>query len=285
MIQIIIIIIVFIIISYLIYSSLTECIRAQAMITSKSFESIRNELFPFQITDMKIDSDNLNTSVFRQFTDDQINIRFLEQYKKFMDDNRTYSMAGPNEINQIYDLMKDIDKKNIPGDLIESGVWKGGMSIWMKAILNNSKHKQRKLYLFDTFSHFPNAHQGKDKEIDPVTQILFHNPPSIDDVKNNFKKFNLLDKNVIFVQGDLLKTVPRTPIDNIAILRLDADYYEPTMVVLENYYFKISKGGYVIIDDYNNEYLDCRTAVDDFRNKNGISNPILQSNGAVYWMI
>ncbi|AYV78325.1 MAG: macrocin o-methyltransferase, partial [Edafosvirus sp.] len=86
-------------------------------------------------------------------------------------------------------------------------------------------------------------------------------------------------------KGLFQNTVPITVIPKIAILRLDGDYYESTMVVLEAYYFNITKGGYIIVDDYNNDFLACKQAVDDFRKKHNITNVIQQSNGAIYWQV
>jgi hypothetical protein len=75
-------------------------------------------------------------------------------------------------------------------------------------------------------------------------------------------------------------------INSLSILRLDCDYYEPTMLILERYYSYTSIGGYVIIDDFNNEYLNCKEAVMDFRKKYNITNPIInEGGGCVYWIV
>jgi hypothetical protein len=263
---------------------------------------LEKKIFPFFIEDIPINSD-INSekycNTFRPYVFNLSELNFLIKYKKFIQ-SETYSMGAKNEIDQMHYLIKQIETDKIHGDIIEAGVWRGGMSMWIKANLNYYKSK-RNLYLFDTFAEFPHGAHPKDKTIDPIVQILFDDPPSLDEVRNNFKKFNLLDQRVKFIQGEISSemqhitsiestsiespSIESPSIESISILRLDLDYYEPTLIMLERYYWKISKGGYVVIDDYNNNYLDCKTAVDYFRAKYGINNPITQSKGAVYWKI
>lgn len=84
-------------------------------------------------------------------------------------------------------------------------------------------------------------------------------------------------------QGFFSETLPKAPIQKLSILRVDADLYQSTLDVLQNLYGKLSPGGYAIFDDYQN-LLDCRRAIDEFRQENGISEEILPIDGrAVYW--
>jgi O-methyltransferase len=248
-------------------------------------DNLRKKIFPFEIAQMPINLDITTEPLyhtFKKYTSDASELTFLIKYKKFMDDPRTYSMAQANEINQMAHLVESVIVNKIDGDIVETGVWRGGMCMWTKALLKKYKSNKR-VWLFDTFEYFPQAQSPLDRRVNDVTQILFEHMPTISDVKNNFKKFDLLDSNVIFIPGEFSKTTPVTPIDKISILRLDGDYYESTMVVLENYYFRIVNGGFVIIDDYNNKYLECKRAVDEFRSRYSITNPIINSVGAVYW--
>ena len=255
------------------------------------FTYIKNKIFPLQMSDVPINKEIRSEKDYhrllqilpRKATNSEI--IYLLQYKKFLDLPNVYSMCQPNEVQQTTDLLVDIIKNKIVGCLVETGVWRGGMGMWIKNILNYYGEK-RNLWLFDTFEYFPEPSNEKDKFIHNITKFLFENVPSVEDVKNNFIKYGLYDNSVHFVVGDIKSTVPKTYIRPIALLRLDADYYEPTMVVLENYYFNISNGGYIIIDDYNNNYLACKKAVDDFRDKHNIKNKIIDTHrGSVYWKI
>ena len=163
----------------------------------------------------------------------------------------------------------------------------------------------RKIWLFDTFTYFPappmsetidgeSTHSGtaKDIAIHSITRFLYSKDcmHSVETVKHNFKKFGLLDNNVNFVKGDLNDTIPKVDsnnkIGNIALLRIDNDYYDSILLVLEYLYPKIVKGGYIIVDDYNNPIVGAREAVDDFRIVHDITSPIYNDEeGAIYWQV
>ena len=213
-------------------------------------------------------------------------IIYLLKYKKFIDLPNVYSMCDSNAINQVQKLLTDILDKKIKGSVVETGVWRGGMGMWMQSILKYYR-SDKDIYLFDTFEYFPKPSNNKlDDQIHDITQFLFQTIPSVSDVKNNFSLNGLLDKNIKFIAGDFFQTVPVTPIESISLLRLDSDYYDSTLFILENYYARISSGGYVIIDDYNNEYVGCKQAVDTFRSKYQIDSPIIDTyHGSVYWKI
>jgi len=208
---------------------------------------------------------------------------FLLRYKKFVDLPNVYSMCEPKEINQVKFLLEDVIKNNISGCIVETGVWRGGMSMWMQSVLKYHQDN-RDIWLYDIFGKFPSSSNSKDQYIHNITEMLFESAPTASDVQNNFKTHGLLDTNIKFVVGDFKHTVPQNQIHQIALLHCDSDYYDSTKIVLENFYSKINKGGYIIIDDYNNPYLACKTAVDEFRSKYNISTPIIDTHGgSVYW--
>ncbi|MCX6702924.1 MAG: macrocin O-methyltransferase, partial [Candidatus Wolfebacteria bacterium] len=91
-----------------------------------------------------------------------------------------------------------------------------------------------------------------------------------------------LDDRVVFLRGWFKDTLPNAPIKKLAVLRLDGDMYGSTMDALENLYHKLSPGGYCIIDDYS--LKNCGRAVDNFREKNKISSPLVWIDyDGVYW--
>ena len=252
---------------------------------------IYHEIFPVFIVDIPLNPDIKRESNYelilknspRELTNEEM--KYLLQYKKFMDLNGVYSMCGPNEIQQSRELVEDVIKKNVPGCIIEMGVWRGGMAMWMQAILKEY-HSYRDIYLFDAFGKFPESSNPKDKYIHSVVSMLFSDNPSVEIVIKNFKQLNLWDDNIKFIVGDIMKTVPKTNLNNIAILRCDCDYYDCTKIILEKYYWKINKGGYIIIDDYNNPHVACREAVDNFRKRYSITNRIVDTHGgSVYWKL
>ena len=105
---------------------------------------------------------------------------------------------------------------------------------------------------------------------------------SLDQVRDNFERYELLDDHVVFLKGWFSDTLPSAPIEALAVLRLDGDMYQSTIEALRALYPKLSKGGYVIVDDYG--LPNCRAAVEDYRSEHGISEEIVDIDGSgVYW--
>jgi hypothetical protein len=108
---------------------------------------------------------------------------------------------------------------------------------------------------------------------------------SLEQVKANFQRFDLLDDQVKFLKGWFCDTLPTAPIERIAVLRMDGDMYTSTMDALTNLYQKVSPGGYVIVDDYNS-WPACKSAVDEYRRDHGVTADLVKIDPhAVYWRV
>jgi O-methyltransferase len=194
-----------------------------------------------------------------------------------------YTMIGINRLSNIEFCIKSIIQNNINGDLIEAGVWRGGSVIFMKAVLNDLSIYDKKIFAVDSFKGLP-----KPDSIYPAdsnNKLYQENilVASLEEVKNNFKRFGLLDSSIIFLEGLFKNTLPNAPIEKIALLRLDCDMYESTIIALNNLYPKLAIGGFIIIDDYNS-FQECKLAVTDYRKQYGISDKIIEiDKEAVYW--
>jgi hypothetical protein len=175
---------------------------------------------------------------------------------------------------------KYVIENNIKGDFVECGVWRGGNALLAALIFRLYKYPA-KIYLYDTFEGMTEP-SGKDVRISTGTLAIEkfkkdqkenHNEwryASIEDVKNNFKRFNLLNKNIIFVKGDVLKTLNlnKNLPKKISILRLDTDWYESTKKELEVLYPKLVVNGVLSIDDYG-FWAGSKQATDEYFKKNG----------------
>jgi hypothetical protein len=165
----------------------------------------------------------------------------------------------------------------IPGDFVETGVWRGGTVIFMRAILKELGVEDRLVWAADSFEGLPapdpvafpkEAYAHNTKEMKDDLNFL---AVSFDEVKANFARYGLLDDQVRFLVGWFSETLPVAPIERIALLRLDGDYYQSTMDALSSLYDKVSPGGFVIVDDYGEDtWTYCREAVDEFRAARGI---------------
>jgi O-methyltransferase len=189
--------------------------------------------------------------------------------------------VGLKRLNNVTELVYKIIKENVDGDFVETGVWRGGVSILIQGILiENGLDELKKVYVCDSFQGLPTQTSAIDRHASMNNAHFLE--VSLEKVKSNFSKYNLLHNNVIFVQGWFRQTLPKLNVERISLLRIDADFYESTMDVLSNLYHKVSTGGYIIIDDY---MIDgCHQAVDEFRLINKIESPLIKIDWTgVYW--
>ena len=200
-----------------------------------------------------------------------------DQARNRVEDAET--MVGTRQLDHMQRCIVDVLTRNIPGDLIEAGVWRGGMTIFMRAVLMGYEITDRKVWVADSFAGLPKIDrqhetfgwQGGDMAV------------SLETVRNNFARYGLLDEQVVFLKGFFSETLPTAAIPQVSILRVDADLYESTMDVLRNVYSALSVGGYAIFDDYQN-LPDCRRAIDEFRRNHGVTEEICRiDERAVYW--
>lgn len=196
---------------------------------------------------------------------------------------RGVTMIGLKRLDNLQFVVEDVIDKRIPGDLIETGAWRGGACIFMRAILKVHGVKDRKVWVADSFEGLPTPNPEKypaDGELNLPKRKLMVVP--IEAAKNNFKRYGLLDDQVIFLKGLFKDTLPTAPIEKLAVLRLDGDLYESTMDSLVNLYPKLSPGGYIIVDDTC--VPSCVKAVQDYRKKHHITEPITRIDWCgVYW--
>jgi hypothetical protein len=193
------------------------------------------------------------------------------------------TMIGSARLRNLRMLAEQVLLEDIPGDLIEAGVWRGGACILMRGVLAAYGISNRTVWVADSFQGLPepdpaqypadaNDHHSAYKEL----------VVSVEDVKKNFELYGLLDEQVKFLKGWFKDTLHTAPVERLSILRLDGDMYSSTIQTLEALYHKVSSGGFVVVDDYI--LKGCRAAVDDFRAREKVEEPLQEIDGAaVYW--
>jgi hypothetical protein len=192
-------------------------------------------------------------------------------------------MIGLRRLDNLQFCVEEVLSKNIPGDLIETGVWRGGATIFMRAILKAYGVKDRNVWVADSFEGLPAPNPERFPQDAGDLHHIMKLAVSLDQVKANFERYGLLDDQVRFLKGWFRDTLPKAPIERLAILRLDGDMYESTMDALVNLYPKLSLGGCLIVDDYG-AVPGCRQAVLDYRQLHGILDEIVQIDWTgVYW--
>jgi O-methyltransferase len=172
------------------------------------------------------------------------------------------TMVGLGRLDDLQSCVETIVADGIEGDVIEVGAWRGGASIVMRATLD-SLGDARTVCVADSFEGFPST--------EDLGAFDFLASP-LDEVRDSFERFGC-EHGVEFVPGFFEETLPRLTDRRWALIRLDADTYEPTREALRCLYPNLSTGGYLIVDDYGS-FEGCRRAVDEFRREHGLDDPL-----------
>jgi O-methyltransferase len=194
------------------------------------------------------------------------------------------TMVGAKRIQNVVDCVADVVANGVPGDLIETGVWRGGTSIVMRGTLNALGGGDRAVYVADSFAGLPPpdpdrypADRGSD--LHEYQELAVE----LEEVKRGFQRYGLLDDRVHFVKGFFRDTLPALQGHPWSLCRLDGDLYESTMDALTSLYPSLSPGGWIIVDDYF-AVPGCQQAVTDYRDENDLSEPIVTIDwGGVCW--
>ena len=194
-----------------------------------------------------------------------------------------HTMVGLKRLDNLQMCIENVITDAVPGDLIETGVWKGGSTIFMRGALKAYGDSSRRIWVADSFQGLPPPNPKKypadDGDIHHTIETL---RVTEEMVRQNFAAYGLLDDKIMFLKGWFRDTLPTAPIEHLAVIRLDGDMYESTMDALQNLYMKLSFGGYVIVDDYCIE--SCRKAITDFRIANDIKDAIIDIDGTgAFW--
>jgi hypothetical protein len=199
--------------------------------------------------------------------------------------SEAHSMIGLKRLRQIREAACQVIEEGIPGDFIETGVWRGGACILLRGVLAAYGDKSRRVWAADSFEGLPPPDPRFPK--DAATRFDFHTRPelsvSLENVKENFARYGLLDDQVVFLKGFFCDTLPGIANEKFSLLRLDGDLYSSTTDALTYLYDKLSPAGFVIIDDYG-AVIDARRATLDFRSGRGITDQIYSiDQDGVFW--
>jgi O-methyltransferase len=183
------------------------------------------------------------------------------------------TMVGPARLENLRRCIETAVTQEVPGDIIETGVWRGGAAIYARAVLLLLGVTDRSVWAADSFRGLPARNpEAYPADAEGVWHTGDHLTVSLNEVKENFERYGLLDEQVRFLEGWFRETLPTVRDQTWAVVRLDGDMYESTTDGLVNLYPGLSPGGYLIVDDY--QIAECRAAVDDFRQSQGIDEPI-----------
>jgi O-methyltransferase len=198
---------------------------------------------------------------------------------------RADSMIGLARMENIQYCIETALRDDVPGDLIETGVWRGGATIFMRGVLKAYGVETRTVWAADSFEGLPPPDAAR-YPADAGDRFFEQGglAVGVDQVKHNFERYGLLDEQVKFLVGWFKDTLPTAPIEQLAVIRLDGDLYESTWQAIEALYPKLSPGGFCIVDDYGTLVDQCQRAIHDYRDAHGITEEIIDVDGwGAYW--
>jgi O-methyltransferase len=192
-----------------------------------------------------------------------------------------FTMTGPEKLYSLIQAVKYIIQNNVPGDIVECGVWRGGSMMAVAQTLLRLNHTKKSLFLYDTFSGM-----SKPTELD----VNFHGLKAFDkfqkkrlpggktnwciaslnEVKESLLQVGYDQSKINFIKGEVEETIPEKAPENISLLRLDTDWYASTKHELIHLFPRLAKNGVLIIDDYGH-WEGCKKAVDEYFSENKIN--------------
>jgi O-methyltransferase len=197
---------------------------------------------------------------------------------------KAHTMIGRARLSHLRGLVEATLRDGVPGDYIETGVWRGGACILMRAVLAAHGVDDRRVFVADSFEGLPRPDAAR-YPADRRDRLHSFSELAVSEgeVRRNFDAYDLLDDQVVFLKGLFKDTLPALRGRPFAVIRLDGDMYESTMDALTNLYDGLSAGGYVVVDDYG-ILTCCRRAVHDFLDARDLCPTIEPIDaGAVWW--
>ena len=232
----------------------------------------------------------LNLKIIRNSNLDNsgLPIEAKSEIKKIIKVSSQYSMTGEKRMYALYQAILNAKIKNLEGDFVECGVWKGG-NILLYSLLNDFFKLDKNIYAFDTFDGMTtpeeidvnyqgySASNAMEKSKKKENEMNVHCFSSIEMVKTNILQHTSIN-NIKFVKGPVEQTLLKEENlpKKISVLRLDTDFYSSTKIELKILYPKLINGGILIVDDYG-YWQGARKAVDEYFNEKKILHIVDQT--------
>lgn len=187
-----------------------------------------------------------------------------------------YTLTGPERVAALVEAVRYVVRAEVPGALVECGVWRGGSALAVLRTLVELGATDRDVWLYDTFTEMPSP-TDRDVDVHGIAASDYHaqyaaDPSVLDpaydylplsEVRDLLLCSGFPESRLHLVQGLVEQTVPGEAPDVIALLRLDTDYYTSTRHELEHLAPRVHAGGVLVVDDYGH-WRGSRDAVDEW---------------------
>jgi hypothetical protein len=212
-------------------------------------------------------------------TDDLDPVDMEAEFRGFHQRCAPFTMTSIERMYALYAAIKHLVRFDVPGDVVECGVWRGGSSMLAALTLDAVGDRQRSIHLYDTFAGMSEP-EGRDRSTygeSAVTTWEDHRAGAInewaysplEEVRRNMLSTGFPAERLRFVQGKVEDTIPGTVPERISLLRLDTDWFSSTYHELQHLYPLLSPGGVLILDDYG-YWAGARQATDRFMVESGV---------------
>jgi hypothetical protein len=190
-----------------------------------------------------------------------------------------YTMTTPPRLFGLVRAVEYVSARELPGAIVECGVWRGGSMMAVALTLLRVGRTDRDLYLFDTFSGMtPPTDEDVRRSGERAADLLAEDTEdsdiwavaSLEQVREAMFSVGYPQERIHFVQGPVEETVPAHAPEEIALLRLDTDWYSSTKHELVHLYPRLTPGGVLILDDYG-YWQGARQAVDEYLSENRLA--------------
>ena len=211
---------------------------------------------------------------------DQYRIDMEEEFRTIWEKVSPFTMTSMERGYGLFKAVEYLVSREISGDFVECGVWKGGSCMLMLKALQQAGRVDRNIWLYDTFEGMPEpgdedvvAWNGTPVRAKWEADSFSSWAVSRAEVLENLKPLNYPEHRIRAVEGDVAVTLNREIPDEIALLRLDTDWYASTLAELEELYPRLVHGGVLIIDDYGH-FAGARKAVDEYFSRSDVKDPL-----------
>jgi len=202
------------------------------------------------------------------------------EFVDFYESTREFTMTSVERLHSVYQAVRHVTERDIPGDFVECGVWRGGSCMMIAHTLAALGETSRRIHLFDTFAGMTKPGNIDRRSRDGAEMISRwehfqrndHNGwtfASLDEVRANMAATGYPMENLVFVKGEVEQTLPHAAPERIALLRLDTDWYQSTYHELVHLWPRMAPGAALLLDDYGS-FDGARKAVDQYLGENGI---------------
>jgi O-methyltransferase len=215
---------------------------------------------------------------FEEF-DCSVHYDLAESHWKIALEDRPLTLLSKGQLDLIERAILQVEAAQVPGDLIEAGVWRGGAVVLMRAVLAAQGIAGRNVVAADSFAGIP---QSTRFAADPVNKWSDRWEASLDDVRTNIAQHGFLDERTRFLPGFFEDTLPALTDERFALIRLDSDAYDSVRCSLEQLYPLLAPGGIIIIDDWH--LLSCRMAVQNYRMLHQLGGKLTVTSGNAWWV-